>query len=85
MEQQVLQTQYRTETKEFQKTIIESVNSTNKSVDSLIILVDRNYKTSLNNRYVIIKQIKNDTGLTGAEVIELMQPFMEEIKKNSMR
>lgn len=74
---------YREEAAKFQQVMIQTVNNNTLKLDSLMQQTKSNYRAIHGNRTVIINQIQKDTSLTAAEAIELMRPFMEEIKKNS--
>lgn len=74
--------EYRENAAKFQEAMIRTVNNNTLKLDSLMRQTKSNYRAIHGNRTVIIKQIENDTSLTAAEYIELMKPFMEEIKKN---
>ena len=83
IEWQQEETIYREEAAKFQEVMIKTVNNNTLKLDSLMNQTKSNYRAIHGNRTVIIKQIESDTNLTAAEYIELMKPFMEEIKKNN--
>ena len=74
----------------FQERIIREIQMNRALTDSAIIIANMNRKAINANRVamtinkeVILEMIEADSGLTKDQWLEIMNPYIEEIKKNS--
>ncbi len=69
----------------FKIQVIDEFEKSRVLMDSAIHIGLQNQQSIYANRRVIVKQIKEDTSLSGREVFEMLQPLMEgveDLKKN---
>lgn len=69
----------------FKIQVIDEFQQSRILMDSAIHIALQNQRAIGANRRVIVKQIKEDTSLSGRDVFELLQPLMEgveDLKKN---
>ena len=72
----------------FKLMMTNGINMLVVKIDSSLEIGRENQRAIYANRRVIVKQIQEDTSLSGNEVFELLQPLMEgveDLKKNNGR